>query len=112
MIRNTIETNTFENLHGGTGTVIINKKVTPNDHVRGLYLFAEVIIQPNSSIGYHHHKNDAEGYFIIEGKGVFINENEERIPVKPGDLCLITKGQSHGMENFNDNELKMIAVVY
>lgn len=112
LIRDTIETTTYENLHGGSGKVEIRTKVNQDDLVEGLKLFAEVTLMPYSSIGYHYHRDEAEGYFITEGYGVFIDHNKERREVKAGDLCLITKGQSHGMENMHDNELKFIAIVY
>lgn len=112
MIRNTMETNTYENLHGGTGFIEIHKKITKKDGVEGLNLFAEVIVKPYSSIGYHLHADDAEAYYIIEGEGIFIDHNNERKIVTSGDLCFITKGQSHGIENNHDHELKLIAIVY
>lgn len=112
MIRNTIEKSIIENCHGGIGSIEINKKINKGDLVVGLSLFAQVVIQPHSTIGYHQHKDDAEAYYVLRGEGIFLNHNKERIPVKAGDLCLIKKGQSHGLENLNDNELEIIAVVY
>ncbi|MEI3605980.1 cupin domain-containing protein [Pseudogracilibacillus sp. SE30717A] len=112
MIRNTMETTIYENLHGGSGKVEIRTKINQDDKVKGLKLFAEVTLMPHSSIGYHYHRDEAEGYYITEGSGVFIDHNEERKEVRTGDLCLITKGQSHGIENVTNNELKFIAIVY
>lgn len=112
MIRNTIEKLIIENCHGGIGSIEINKKINKDDLVVGLSLFAQVVIQPHSTIGYHKHNDDAEAYYVLQGEGIFLNHNKERIPVKAGDLCLIKKGQSHGLENLNDSELEIIAVVY
>ncbi|WP_066295307.1 cupin domain-containing protein [Bacillus sp. FJAT-29937] len=112
MIRKTIEKSMLENCHGGVGKIEIHKKITQDDQVAGLSLFAQVIIKPHSTIGYHPHPDDAEAYYVLRGEGIFLNHKEERIPVKAGDLCLIKKGQSHGLENPTDNDLEIIAVVY
>lgn len=112
MIKQTKELVVIENSHGGIGSIEIHKKLTKEDLVDGLSLFAKVVVKPNSTIGYHQHKDDAEAYYILQGTGVFLNHDKKRIPVKAGDLCLIKKGQSHGLENHNNNELEMIAIVY
>ena len=112
MIRNTQEKTVVENARGGIGSIVMHKKITMEDKVEGLSLFAKVVVNPHSTIGYHLHTDDAEAYYVVKGEGIFLNHYEERVPVKAGDLCLIKKGQSHGMENLSDNELEMIAVVY
>jgi quercetin dioxygenase-like cupin family protein len=112
MIRNTQEKAVIENAHGGVGSIEIHKKITKEDQVEGLSLFAKVVVSPHSTIGYHQHTDDAEAYYVLKGEGIFLNHNEERVPVKAGDICLIKKGQSHGLENLTDDELVMIAVVY
>jgi len=112
MIRNTQEKAIIENAHGGIGRIEIHKKITKEDGVEGLSLFAKVVVGPHSTIGYHKHTDDAEAYYVLKGEGIFLDHNEERVPVKAGDLCLIKKGQSHGLENLSDHKLEMIAVVY
>jgi quercetin dioxygenase-like cupin family protein len=112
MIRNTQEKAVIENAHGGIGSIEIHKKITKEDKVEGLSLFAKVVVSPHSTIGYHQHTDDAEAYYVLKGEGIFLDHNEERVPVKAGDICLIKKGQSHGLENLTDDELVMIAVVY
>ena len=112
MIRNTQEKKVIENARGGIGSIEMHTKITKEDQVEGLSLFAKVVEAPISTIGYHQHTDDAEAYYVVKGEGIFLDHNKERIPVKAGDLCLIKKGQSHGLENLTDNELEMIAVVY
>lgn len=112
MIRNTQVHEVIENAKGGVGTIEIQKKIMKEDVVEGLDLFATVMVHPHSTIGYHLHTEDAEAYYIVKGEGIFLNHNEERIAVKAGDICLIKKGQSHGLENLTDEVLEMIAVVY
>ena len=112
MIRNTQVKEVIENPKGGVGSIEIHKKIVKDDLVEGLDLFAKVIVSPHSTIGYHQHIDDAEAYYIVKGEGIFLDHNKERIPVRAGDICLITKGQSHGLENPTDQVLEMIAVVY
>lgn len=112
MIKRTHKKQTFENLHGGKGFIEIDKKLTKEDRIKGLDLFAEVILKSYASIGYHQHTDDSEAYYILEGEGIFIDHNGQRVPVKVGDLCITKQGQSHGLENSTDSELKMIAVVF
>ncbi|MDV6378646.1 cupin domain-containing protein [Sporosarcina sp. GW1-11] len=112
MVKRVKETTVLENLHQGIGRVQIQKIVTEDDQIEGLSLFATVIVEPQSSIGYHLHTKDAEAYYILRGEGIFLNHLQQRIPVKAGDLCLIAKGQSHGLENPNDRAIELIAVVY
>lgn len=108
----TKETTTFENLHDGTGSVHISKKVSNHDEIKGLDMFAEVTIDVDASIGYHIHKSEAEAYYILEGHGIFLDDGRVQKPVKHGDLCIITQGQGHGIINTGREQLKMIAIVW
>lgn len=65
-----------------------------------------------SSRGFHEHIGETEPYYIISGHGTFIDNDKTRIPVGPGDACLIECGQGHGFENDSDEELVMMALVY
>lgn len=111
MIYRTQTIETLENLHGGIGKVHISRKLTKDDSVIGIDMFAEVTIDRGASIGYHLHKTDAEAYYIVEGEGVFQESHDEK-SVQQGDLCLITKDQGHGMKNTGDTPLRMIAIVW
>lgn len=112
MIKNSKAVETLFDLHGGKGKVSICRKVNYTDSVKGLDLFAEVEIDVGASIGYHLHEKDAEAYYVLQGQGVFMNGFREKKKVYDGDLCLIEKGQGHGMKNIGDVPLKMIAIVY
>ncbi|QKY71702.1 cupin domain-containing protein [Lentibacillus sp. CBA3610] len=75
-------------------------------------LLAHVKVPPHSNIGFHQHCKEAETYYVLSGAGYFINNDKERIPVKPGDVCQIDFGQGHGLDNPNEEEMEIIAVVY
>ena len=101
----------FTDLHGGSGSVAISRHLDVHD-VNGLDLFAKVVVEKGGSIGYHQHLEDSEGYYILSGAAEFIDADGTHKSVVPGDLCLITKGQSHGIVNIGEGALEFLAVVF
>lgn len=73
-------------------------------------LFGISIIEVGGSIGYHKHVGDQEGYYILEGKGKYIDNGEE-YEVVPGDFMLCKEGDCHSLENIGDIDLKYIALI-
>ena len=60
----------------------------------------------------HQHIVETEPYYILSGKGIFTDNDGSRTEVVPGDVCVIEVGQSHSLENPNDEPLEIIAMVY
>jgi mannose-6-phosphate isomerase-like protein (cupin superfamily) len=112
MIKKEQKGQSLQNLYGGSGTVHIVRKLTTHDAVSGLDMFAEVTLDVGASIGYHLHDTDAEAYYIVHGEGIFLDDGRVEKTVQSGDLCLITKGQGHGLTNTGKTPLHMIAVVW
>ncbi|MCD8249557.1 MAG: cupin domain-containing protein [Lachnospiraceae bacterium] len=101
-----------KNARGGEGTLEMHHILKPeelNGHGR---FYAMVKFPPHSSIGVHEHIGETEPYYILSGHGIFIDNDGSRIPVGPGDVCLIECGQSHGLENNSDEELRLMALIY
>ncbi len=101
-----------EGLKGGVGKLEMHHILEPeelNGHGR---LYALVRMEPYSSIGYHEHMGETEPYYVLSGHGIFIDNDKNRIPVGPDDVCLIECGQGHGFENDSEEELVMMALVY
>src|SRR5699024_10891934 len=111
MIYKEKEADTHQNLHSGKGEAVISKLIKKND-VEGLDLFATVSVPPGASIGYHQHLEDSEGYYILSGAAEFTDADGKIKAVERGDLCLITQGQSHGIKNIGETELKFLAIVF
>lgn len=107
-----IEKVTYENLHGGHGSVHISHYIKAADDFKGLDVFATVTLAAGASIGYHIHTTDSEAYYILEGQGTFIDHGEIEKEVQAGDLCIITKGQGHGLKNTGQGRLICLAVVW
>ena len=112
MIKQAGKSEIIEKPHGGEGSIHISRIVSQNDKIEGIDLFARVTVQPKSTIAYHLHKDESEVYYILRGKGIFLDHGEQRVPVEAGDFCMIRKGQGHGMENPYDEEIEMIALVF
>ena len=99
------------NLRGGEGVIEIRHILSKDELMRHATMYAHVIIPPYASIGLHQHVGNTEPYYIIKGEGIFIDNDGSRTVVKPGDVCVIEVGQSHAMENPNEEPLEMMALV-
>lgn len=102
---------TKQNAMGGEGSIEFQHILTKEEMLGHGRLLARVVIHPHSSIGWHTHVGETEPYFILEGEGVFVDNDGSRTPVKAGDVCVIEVGQSHSLENSTDNNLVIIACV-
>lgn len=108
--RGTLKTEIVDSLRGGKGKVkIVHLYEGPEFHGKGR-LFAHNILAPGTSIGYHKHEGDYEGYYFLKGEGLF-NENGVDKTVKAGDLALIDTGDSHSIENTGSEDLEFIALI-
>ena len=103
---------TVEGLRDGKGSVEIHHILDAAELMGHGSMFARVIVKPHSSIGWHQHVTNTEPYFILSGKGVFVDNDKSRTEVVPGDVCLIEVGQWHSLENPNDAPLEIRALVY
>ena len=106
-----------ECLAGGKGKAT-RYVILPKEELDGLgRLYARIVLQPGSSIGWHQHVNDTEPYYILKGEGDFYEgdrENGERrkTHVTAGDVCVINVGQWHALENNSDSDIEIIALIY
>ncbi|MCE7793187.1 cupin domain-containing protein [Salipaludibacillus sp. CUR1] len=112
MVRKTEEQLVIENPHGGTGSIRINKLLTSEETMGNVSLFARVVVNPETTIGYHQHTGEAEAYYVLKGEGFFINSQKERLAIQAGDICTIKAGQSHGLENPSAHSMEIMALVY
>lgn len=108
MIFKTEDSVTLENLHGGNGRIKLEKCEV--DQHQKLELLVKVTVPINGSIGYHQHIDDYEGYYILNGEGVF-QDKHGKSKVESGDFCLINTGDSHGIENTGATEMTIFAIV-
>lgn len=111
MIRKTDECVLRSNARGGVGTIEMHTLLTPEECAGKVTLCSRVVLPGHTSIGYHTHTDDVEYYCILKGNGIFTGTDGEPLRVVEGDVCLIQKGGSHGLENDGDEPLEMLALV-
>lgn len=101
-----------ENPAGGTGSLEKYHIVSTEELNGHGKMFAKIVLHPHSTIGWHQHVGNTEPYYILEGKGIFVDNDGSRTEVGPGDVCYIEVGQSHSLENPTDENLVFIALIY
>lgn len=92
---------------GGQGYAIIEKFL---QNKRNIKLFAKVKLQSMDSVGMHKHTQDCEYYYILKGIGIY-NDNGSIYKVKSGDLLVCEKGNSHSIENKENEDLEFLALI-
>jgi len=73
-------------------------------------MFAELTLNPGSSIGYHRHDSETEYYFILSGTGI-VNDDGKEVEVKQGDSVITGNGASHSIKNTGSVPLVFHAVI-
>lgn len=67
-------------------------------------------ILPESKLSLQYHHNRDEFWYVIEGSGVIVLDDEE-LQVKPGDECFIRQGQKHRIVTQGE-EMRVLEVSY
>ena len=98
-----------ERMRDGEGAVNLTHLLDASTQ-KNARMFAEVTINPGSSIGYHQHVNETEYYFIISGNGT-VNDDGKEVAVKQGDAIITGNGASHGIKNTGTVPLVFVAVI-
>ena len=76
-------------------------------------MYARIELPPGSTIGWHQHVDETEPYYILEGQGIFTDNDGSKTEVGPGDVCVIEPGQYHSMVNASkDKDLVFMALIY
>ncbi len=102
-----------DGLGGGVGSAEVYHIVTEEELCGAGRMYANVKLNPSSSVGWHQHIGETEPYYILEGKGIFIDDDGSRTEVGPGDVCTIVPGQHHSLENASDTDiLSFMALIH
>lgn len=99
-------------VRGGKGEVEFHHIVSAEELNGHGSMYTMIRLKPGSSIGYHEHINNTEPYFILKGKGTFVDNDGSRTEVVPGDVCVIEVGQGHALENNSEEDLVFMALIY
>lgn len=107
-----METNTVvvKNMAGGDGELTI-KHILGDEQMHGnCGLYAQVTIEPGSSLGYHEHHGESETYYILSGEGEYDDNGTKRI-VKAGDVTFTPDGCGHGLKPVGDQAIVFMALI-
>ena len=99
-----------ENMCGGKGHVIIKHILCEKELNGKCGLYAEVVIEPGCSLGYHEHHGESETYYILSGEGEYDDNGTKRM-VKAGDITYTPDGRGHGLINTGDTDLVFMALI-
>ncbi len=102
-----------EGLGGGNGPARVYHIVRGDDLCGIGRMYARIELPPGSNIGWHQHVDETEPYYILEGEGLFTDNDGTKTKVGPGDVCTIKPGQFHSMENLSEEkDLVFMALIY
>ena len=107
--RNEMKVEEKENMRGGDGKACITHLLDGGTQ-RNARLFAEIVLEPGASIGYHQHESETEYYFIVSGNGI-VNDDGKDVEVKPGDAIITGEGASHAIKNSGTVPLVFYAII-
>ncbi|MDI3383849.1 cupin domain-containing protein [Xenophilus aerolatus] len=98
---------------GGKGTLVgdyafTRDKATKDQAIKEI---SWLTLQPGDSIGYHKHITNEDTYVIVSGTGTFKDKDGKDVPVKPGDVTIVRKGESHGLANTGSVPLVFVDVI-
>lgn len=99
-----------ENVQGGEG-YILRDLLLQGEQLHGKLTYASTItLEPGCSIGTHTHTGDSEMYFIYEGTGTYV-DNDDSYPVQADDVLFCRDGETHGLMNDGSDPLRFVAVM-
>lgn len=70
-----------------------------------------IVLEPRSSIGFHRHFNEVEYYYVVKGRGAFVEGDGTRTPITARQTGVIDADGGHGIENTEASELEVIALL-
>ena len=110
MVGKNFKTEKASELVGGKGSALMIYHLEDSELPEKCGIFAEIVLEPGATVGYHQHVGDNELYYIIEGKGLY-TENGEEYEVDAGTRTMVYDGDFHGLDNTGEEPLKFLAVV-
>jgi mannose-6-phosphate isomerase-like protein (cupin superfamily) len=92
-----------------SGLSYVAEKNRP-DNTR-LTMAAVNTLPPGGSLGVHTHQENEEIYLILEGTGIYTDQDGNTHPVGSGDLTLTRQTKSHALANTGNQPLVFAAII-
>lgn len=105
-----MNTEVIKEMCGGEGEVIISHVLGEKELNGKCGLYAKVIINPGSSLGYHEHHGESETYYILSGEAEYDDNGTKRM-VKAGDVTFTPDGCGHALKPTSDEPVVFMALI-
>lgn len=99
-----------ENLRGGNGKVNFDYLLGAETLGKAGSMFAQISLEPGSSIGVHKHEGEFEAYYILKGEADY-NDNGVVKKISAGDVVCCPDGEVHGITNSGKETLVFVAFI-
>jgi len=99
-----------EKMRDGDGAVTVESHLTPAEMYDKGRLFAKLIFDPGSSIGYHVHEGEMEAFYILSGVAEY-NDNGNTVTLQPGDTALTPSREGHSIRSVGHEQLVVLALI-
>lgn len=105
-----MNTEVIKEMWGGEGEVIISHILGEKELNGKCGLYAQVTINPGSSLGYHEHHGESETYYILSGEAEYDDNGTKRM-VKAGDVTFTPDGCGHALKPTSDEPVVFMALI-
>lgn len=99
-----------DNVLGGEGHILRDMLLTGDQYHGKLFYMSSITLEPGCSIGVHTHETESEAYYFYEGTGIY-TDGDTAVTVRPGDVTFCGVGETHGIENNSEADLKFVVVM-
>lgn len=98
------------NAQNGKGDIFFHDWLLPEEAYGHGRVFSKLVIPTGASIGRHQHNGEFEAFYVLEGKATVI-DGEDEVVLNAGDMNLCKEGDFHGVENREDTDLILLALI-
>lgn len=104
------ETRIVKHMFDGMGEVILQDIADEKIMNMKNRVFLKMTLKQDCSLGLHTHYGEQEIYYILEGSGMYRDDDQEYM-VHEGDVLLCETNHQHAIRNHTSDKLVFIALV-
>ena len=104
------ETVRVDHANGGVGFLLKEGLLTNEQLGANCRMFSRVTLKPGCELGFHEHHGEVEAYYILSGKGIYLDDGKE-VFVEAGDVTYCADGHGHGLKNTGEEDLAFVALI-